>query len=58
MVRASLNAFAPLVLTTIPSATGVVQAATGTSLPSTSTKQRRQEANGSLLSQMAQRLGM
>jgi hypothetical protein len=30
-VRASLNAFFPLVLTTIPSATGVVQAVTGLS---------------------------
>jgi hypothetical protein len=57
-VRASLKAFAPLVLTTIPSATGVVQAVTGISLPSISTKQRRQEAKGSLFSRMAQRLGM
>jgi hypothetical protein len=57
-VRASLDAFSPRVLTTIPSATGVAQAVTGASLPSTSTKQRRQEAKGSFLSRTAQRLGM
>jgi hypothetical protein len=57
-VRASLKAFSPRVLTVIPSATGVVQAVTGASLPSTSTKQRRQEAKGSFLSRIAHRLGI
>src|SRR4030042_5330209 len=40
-VRLRLKAFGPLVFITIPSATGVVQAVTGLSLPSTSTKHRR-----------------
>jgi len=57
-VRASLKAFLPRVLTTMPSLTGSVQAMTGSFSPSTSTKHRRHEAEGCIFSWMAQRLGM
>ena len=58
LVRASLNAFGPLVFTTIPSLMVSVQAVTGFSLPSTSTKHKRHDAAGSGLSRRAHRLGI
>jgi hypothetical protein len=42
----------------MPSLTGSVQAVMGALLPSISTKQRRQEANGVIASLMAHKLGI